>query len=424
MILYIIHTHTIIATFFRFYRVCCWRVCALAYLRVFSFVMATSFWQARPRQHIQGSTSDGKSSVGAATPALTYKERQAQENIDATENSIAWNALFVRPDTVVKAVAQQRGIAQRDVIETDDGHVHGSNSAVRLALGEAQIVADTKLIMEREGVNLDALKNASCGGVPVLRSDTTILVKNLPFSCNISGVRSMFSQHGVLGRVVLPPSRAVALVEYIRPVDARRAFKALAYRRLKRVPLYLEWAPMGTFHQRPSCGDASHKHDHDTSFASTGLIAAGGAVTRETVASAELTDGHTVNESCIYVKNIAFETSEDALYAHIAAAFGYKGPSSRKIGAQACYELARRGGPAKAAIRRVSIPRRASLRARSTSDIRGAKPDGSFSAGFGFVEFRSRADAQQCLKRLQGPPPFCMFLFWFKDIPDNLHRHK
>lgn len=47
-----------------------------------------------------------------------------------------------------------------------------------------------------------------------------------------------------VGRVLLPPSKAVALVEFLVATDARRAFKRLAYTRFQHVPLYLEWAPM------------------------------------------------------------------------------------------------------------------------------------------------------------------------------------
>lgn len=43
---------------------------------------------------------------------------------------------------------------------------------------------------------------------------------------------------------MLPPTRAIALVEFNEPSHARAAFRRLAYRRFKEVPLYLEWAPI------------------------------------------------------------------------------------------------------------------------------------------------------------------------------------
>ena len=57
----------------------------------------------------------------------------------------------------------------------------------------------------------------------------------------------MFGRCGALARLVLPPTRTLAVVEYAAPADARRAFKALAYKRFQAVPLYLEWAPRGVF---------------------------------------------------------------------------------------------------------------------------------------------------------------------------------
>lgn len=57
----------------------------------------------------------------------------------------------------------------------------------------------------------------------------------------------MFSGSGALARLVLPATRTLALVEFLEPADARRAFKGLAYKRFQHVPLYLEWAPADIF---------------------------------------------------------------------------------------------------------------------------------------------------------------------------------
>ena len=60
-------------------------------------------------------------------------------------------------------------------------------------------------------------------------------------------LQELFGRHGDIGRLVLPPTRVLALVEYLEASDARSAFRGLAYRRLQHVPLYLEWAPAGIF---------------------------------------------------------------------------------------------------------------------------------------------------------------------------------
>jgi hypothetical protein len=44
--------------------------------------------------------------------------------------------------------------------------------------------------------------------------------------------------------VILTPSRALALVEYVHGNEAKAAFGALNYSRFKHTPLKLEWAPV------------------------------------------------------------------------------------------------------------------------------------------------------------------------------------
>ena len=60
-------------------------------------------------------------------------------------------------------------------------------------------------------------------------------------------VQALFGAVGELGRVVLPPTRTLALVEFLEAADARAAFRGLAYKRFQHVPLYLEWAPADIF---------------------------------------------------------------------------------------------------------------------------------------------------------------------------------
>ena len=55
--------------------------------------------------------------------------------------------------------------------------------------------------------------------------------------------QALFGAVGEVGRVVLPPTRTLALVEFLEAADARAAFRGLAYKRFQHVPLYLEWAP-------------------------------------------------------------------------------------------------------------------------------------------------------------------------------------
>lgn len=61
------------------------------------------------------------------------------------------------------------------------------------------------------------------------RSTTVILVKNLPAGVASSELEELFSAHGSLGRVLLPPSGLTAIIEFLEPTEAKRAFTRLAY---------------------------------------------------------------------------------------------------------------------------------------------------------------------------------------------------
>lgn len=77
----------------------------------------------------------------------------------------------------------------------------GTDAAVRLALGETQIVMDIKAFLEENGVKL-----AAFDGVPQKRSNNILLAKNLPAGTTVLEMKEMFGKFGVLGRVLLPQS--------------------------------------------------------------------------------------------------------------------------------------------------------------------------------------------------------------------------
>lgn len=112
--------------------------------------------------------------------------------------------------------------------------------AVRLALAETQIVNETKEFFENHGIILDTFGKKD-------RSETIILVKNIPYGTTEEDLRQLFGKFGELGRVLIPPAKTIAVVEFLEPSEARVAFKSLAYRRYKDSLIYLEKAPSGLF---------------------------------------------------------------------------------------------------------------------------------------------------------------------------------
>jgi RNA recognition motif-containing protein len=64
----------------------------------------------------------------------------------------------------------------------------------------------------------------------VERSKTMILVKNSPHDTTKEDLVKVFSGAGDSpSRILLPPSRTIAVVEYSHPNDAKRSFRKLAY---------------------------------------------------------------------------------------------------------------------------------------------------------------------------------------------------
>ena len=68
--------------------------------------------------------------------------------------SKAWNSLFMRQDTVAAAVAAHFGVSKSDLLSRDAG----DSPAVRLALGEAHVIAATKAALAAAGVDVARLE--------------------------------------------------------------------------------------------------------------------------------------------------------------------------------------------------------------------------------------------------------------------------
>ena len=78
-------------------------------------------------------------------------------------------------DTVATSMAKRLGIQKSDLLDKDQ-----SNIAVNLAKSEAIIINQTKDWMKEQGIDLDKLENVPRNKCE--RSDTTLLVKNIPYS--------------------------------------------------------------------------------------------------------------------------------------------------------------------------------------------------------------------------------------------------
>lgn len=91
-----------------------------------------------------------------------------------------------------------------------------------------QVIGQTKAGLADQGINTKALESAAAASgsaaatKSVARSSSTLLVKNLPYGADADELQQLFTGPGrsVL-RLVLPPTKTLAVVEFAEAQDAR-----------------------------------------------------------------------------------------------------------------------------------------------------------------------------------------------------------
>jgi multiple RNA-binding domain-containing protein 1 len=295
----------------------------------------------------------------------SFKQQKQDKERSMGDSDYNWNSLFMGSNSVADAMTARLGVEKAAMLGRE---AEGGSMAVRLALGETQILNETRQVLGDEGVSIDANSSSANGG-KVERSQTAILIKNIPFNTTEQELVELFEAAaggGSVDRVVLPPSRTLALVEYVEATDAKRGFRALAYKKFKQVPLFLEWAPVGA-------QDAARNAKPGRNPRAAGDKEAEGVQQAEK-ASDETTEVDEDDEGesqlrIVFVKNLNFKTTEDSL---------------RKV-----MQL-RRSGPHH--IRSVTIPKKS---AKGNSSVK-------LSMGYGFVEYMTAEDAHQAVRQLRG----------------------
>lgn len=85
--------------------------------------------------------------------------------------------------------------------------------AVRIALGETQVITETKKALANAGVNISSLEEVAAGKTDGMkRSNHILLVKNLPYGSSDDELAKMFGKFGSLDKIILPPTKTLALV--------------------------------------------------------------------------------------------------------------------------------------------------------------------------------------------------------------------
>ncbi|KAJ5719121.1 hypothetical protein N7493_007576 [Penicillium malachiteum] len=269
------------------------------------------------------------------------KQREIKRKKESTSSSFSWNSLYMNADAVMSSVSERLGISKAELLDPTS-----SDAAVKQAHAETHVIQETKAYFASNGVNIDAFKARE-------RGNTAILVKNFSYGVKSSDLRSLFEPYGTIIRLLMPPSGTIAIVEFGKSDEAQKAFKGLAYRKVGDSILFLEKAPKNLFD-----GTA-------TPQASVPEIRGKGQgfSTADTFAADE-TEVNTVT-STLFVKNLDFSTTNEKFLETFKPLDGF-----------------------------------VTGRIKTKPDPK--RPGQTLSMGFGFVEFRTKAQAQAALAAMNG----------------------
>ncbi|KAE9390532.1 RNA-binding domain-containing protein [Gymnopus androsaceus JB14] len=290
-------------------------------------------------------------------------KRSVKDEKNAKRKSMAgkefnWSMLYMNSDAVASSIADRMNISKADILNPDsEDPTSSTNPAVKLALAETHIINETKAYLESNGVVLSSFSSSR-----TTRSDTTILVKNIPYGTSETQIRELFEPHGAVSRVLVPPAGTIAVVDFDKPDEASRGFRAVAYRRLGNSVIYLEKAPIGIFSDAPPPSSSTYS-------ATPGGIPAHAIKIPEQEATEEAEEEDSAPAlsagTTLFVKNLAFSTTTERLNQMFK-----------------------------------NLPSFAFARVQMKPDPK--KPDGKLSMGYGFIGFKDVEGARKALKSMQG----------------------
>jgi len=120
---------------------------------------------------------------------------------------------------VVDSLAEKYGVTQSDIMDTSTAG--GGDLAVRLAIGESKIIQENIEYFKTHGVDLSAIESHFSGDKASQRSNTTLLVKNLPHNTDDAELESMFARFGSISNFLIPKNKSIALINFVEPTEAR-----------------------------------------------------------------------------------------------------------------------------------------------------------------------------------------------------------
>lgn len=221
------------------------------------------------------------------------KQRELKKKAQASKSQFSWNSLYLNNDAVLDSVASKLGISKSQLIDPES-----SSSAVKQALAEAHVIGDVRKFFEDRGVDLTTFERKE-------RDDKVILIKNFPFGTTTEEIGELFSEYGEIKRLIMPPAGVIAIVEFRDAPSARAAFTKLSYRRFKQSILYLEKGPKDLFIREPVAAEAIKAGDKEEKAVEV-KVNANDVMGTEQEASVHENESPTVS---IFVKNLNFSTT-------------------------------------------------------------------------------------------------------------------
>ncbi|TGO11799.1 hypothetical protein BTUL_0101g00200 [Botrytis tulipae] len=273
------------------------------------------------------------------------KQRLLKKKADSSSSTFNWNSLYMNQDAVNSSVAERLGVSKSELLDPTS-----ADAGVKQAIAETSVIQETKSYFANNGVDLDAFKKRE-------RGDTAILVKNFTYGMTLEELRKMFEEFGQVIRVLMPPTGTIAIVEFAQPTHARAAFASLAYRRMKDTVLFLEKAPKDLFTGPPPAqpvATINRNADNaaDPKLSTSDLLERDSGV-------------ENVDTTTLFVRNLNFSTTSQRLTEIFKPLDGF-------------------------------------LSARVNTKTDPKKPGQVLSMGFGFIEFRTKSQAQAAIKAMDG----------------------
>ncbi|KAJ5893377.1 Multiple RNA-binding domain-containing protein 1 [Penicillium taxi] len=269
------------------------------------------------------------------------KQNQIKRKKEASSSSFSWNSLYMNTDAVMASVADRLGVSKAELLDPTS-----SDAAVKQAHAETHVIQETKAYFASNGVNIDAFKTRE-------RGNTAILVKNFSYGVKFGDLKTLFEPYGKIIRLLMPPSGTIAIVEFARPDEAQKAFKGLAFKKVGDSILFLEKAPKNLFDPNavptvvePELKGKSHGFSTSDTFA------------------AEDTDAPAFT-STLFVKNLNFTTTNEKFLELFRPLDGF-------------------------------------ITGRIKTKTDPKRPGQTLSMGFGFVEFKSKTQAQAAQTAMDG----------------------